>query len=362
MTTVLFTGFPGFLGSALLPRVLARDASAEAICLVQPRWAPLARERIDELTHLSPSLRGRVRLVEGDITLPDLGLRHAATIAARTSEVYHLAAIYDLSVGRELAMRVNVEGTRNVLAFARSCTALRRFQYLSTCYVSGRHPGVFDEDQLEVGQRFNNFYEETKYLAEIEVRRAMQAGLPATIYRPSVVVGDSSTGATQKYDGPYFVIQWLLRQPPVALFPVVGDTKRTVFNMVPRDFVIDAITWLSGREESSGRCYQLADPRPLTVDAILRELARSTRRRMIRVPLPVGVAKASIDHVPGVYRLLRIPSSAVDYFVHPTRYATAKAQSALAPSGIRCPAFPEYVDRLVDFARAHPEVGAAAMV
>ncbi|MBV9774669.1 MAG: SDR family oxidoreductase [Gemmatimonadetes bacterium] len=362
MPTIFFTGFPGFLGSELLPRVLERSPGSGAVCLVQPKFAALARARADELERGHPALAGRVRIVEGDITRPDLGLGDARELEADTVEVYHLAAVYDLSVAREVGMRVNVDGTRNVLALARRCPGLRRFQYVSTCYVSGRHPGTFAEDDLEVGQEFNNFYEETKYLAEVEVRRAMRDGLPATIYRPSIVVGDSATGATQKYDGPYFAIRWLLRQPKIAVMTVVGDTTRTEFNVVPRDFVVDAIAYLSGRAESEGRTYNLADPHPLTVDGMLTDLARATGRRMIRVPLPLRVAKGALDHVPGVYRLMRIPSSAVDYFVHPTRYATERTQAALAGSGIRVPRFPEYSDRLVAFVRAHPEIGAAAMV
>src|SRR6185295_13240080 len=106
---------------------------------------------------------------------------------------------------REVGMRVNVDGTRHVLDFAAAQPSLERLHYVSTCYVSGRYQGVFAESDLEKGQTFNNYYEETKYLAEVEVQRRMREGLPATIYRPSVVVGDSTSGATQKYDGPYFV-------------------------------------------------------------------------------------------------------------------------------------------------------------
>ncbi|HET9754593.1 MAG TPA: SDR family oxidoreductase, partial [Myxococcales bacterium] len=241
------------------------------------------------------------------------------------------------------------------------CPRLRRFQYVSTCFVSGRYPGRFTEAMLEEGQPFNNFYEETKYLAEVEVQRAMREGLPATIYRPAVVVGDSKTGATQKFDGPYFVIQWLLRQPQsLAVLPVVGDLT-SEFNVVPRDFVVSAIAWLSGRPETLGGVYQLADPHPLTVAALIQELERTTGRRVLRVPLPLELAKWAIRHVPGVACTLRIPASALDYFVHPTRYATGNAHAALAGSGIRCPPFSEYGDALVGFAREHPEVGSAAM-
>ncbi|MGZ3545708.1 MAG: SDR family oxidoreductase [Gemmatimonadaceae bacterium] len=362
MDAILLTGFPGFLGSELLPRVLARAPRAAAVCLVQPKYAPLARARLNALVARQPELMGRAGIVEGDIVQPDLGLGAADELKARVVEIFHLAAIYDLAVRREPAMRVNVEGTRHMLDFAARCPNLRRFQYVSTCYVSGRFPGTFTEDMLEEGQAFNNFYEETKYLAEVEVQRAMRGGLPATIYRPAVVVGDSTSGATQKYDGPYFAIQWLLRQPKLALMPVVGDRSKTRFNVVPRDFVADAIAYLSGRPESLGRVYQLADPNPLTIDEMLTALGRSTARKLLRVPLPLKVAKASIEKVPGVYSLLRIPSSALDYFVLPTHYATSHAQADLAGSGIACPPFRDYSDRLVAFMRAHPEVGSAAMV
>jgi thioester reductase-like protein len=357
---VLFTGFPGFLASALLPRVLARLAAADAVCLVQPQHATLARARVAALVAADESLCGRIRLIEGDITNHELGLI-GRIVPRRVIEIFHLAAIYDLSVKRDLAMRVNVLGTQHALDFARECRRLRRFQYVSTCYVSGRWRGTFTEAMLEEGQQFNNFYEETKQLAEVAVRQAIRAGLPVTIYRPAIVVGDSTTGETQKYDGPYFALQWLLRQPRVAVMPVVGDKRRREFNVVPRDYVVDAIAWLSGRVESMGRTYALADPRPLTVDAMLDAMARATGRRMLRVPLPLGVAKGLITWVPGVKPLLRIPAAAVDYFVHPTHYDTANVRSDMASSGITCPALPSYLDTLVAWMRAHPEVGSSAM-
>lgn len=360
MATIFLTGFPGFLGSELLPRVLARRPADAALCLVQPRFAAQARARAAALEAGEPSLRGRIRLVEGDLTRPGLGLADPAAAAAEVVEIFHLAAVYDLMVRRELGMAVNVEGTRQVLEFARRCGRLERLHYVSTCYVSGRHDGVFLEADLEKGQAFNNFYEETKYLAEVEVREAMAAGLPATVYRPAITVGDSRTGATQKYDGPYFVMQWLLRQPPLAVMPVVGDLSCQV-NVVPSDYVVGAIDALSSRPASRGKTYQLADPRPLEVRQLLEELARATGRTVVRVPLTVGLAKWSLDKVPGVHALLRIPSAAIDYFVQPTRYDVREAQADLAGTGVACPALPEYLPRLVQYWREHPEVGSAAM-
>lgn len=361
MSKILFTGFPGFLGSELLPRVLDRAADREAVCVVQPKFADLARRRAAEIAGRQPRLAGRIHLVEGDITAAGLGLADWRALAREVVEIFHLAAVYDLSVPRAVGMKVNLEGTRNVLDFAAACPRFERLQYVSTCYVSGRYPGIFREEDLSKGQVFNNFYEETKFLAEAEVQGRMQRGLPATIYRPAIVVGDSHTGETQKYDGPYYVMRWLLRQPGLAIMPVVGDTHRTRINLVPRDYVMAAITYLSGLPAAAGKVYQLADPDPLTIDEVLKAIARSTGRLVVRVPLPLGAAKFALDWVPGVQWLMQIPSTAIDYFVHPTYYATTQAQADLAPAGIRVPSLRSYLPALVSFMRAHPEIQSEAM-
>ena len=158
--TVLMTGFPGFLGGALLPGILRRTDGA-AICLVQSKFVAVAKQRVAELSSAEPSLQGRIQLVEGDITQPGLGL--AADAFKEVTEAWHLAAVYDLAVAREVAVRVNVDGTRNVLDALERCPGLTRLHYFSTCYVSGRYAGPFSEDDLEVGAPFNNYYEQTKH-------------------------------------------------------------------------------------------------------------------------------------------------------------------------------------------------------
>jgi nucleoside-diphosphate-sugar epimerase len=190
----------------------------------------------------------------------------------------------------------------------------------------------------------------------------MDDGLPATIYRPGIVVGDSATGETQKFDGPYFLASFLRRQPgPVALVPRVGDPDRVRVCLVPRDFVVDAMDTLSGLEESVGRTYALADPRPPTVREVVDRFSRRLGKRVVWVPLPLGPTHLLVDRVPGVERVMGLPAEAVDYFASPTTYATANAERDLEGTGVRCPPFAEYADRLLDFMLAHPEVGARAM-
>lgn len=358
MRTIFLTGYPGYLGSALLPRLVRRAPDSRVVCLVQERYRQHAADR---LAADVPEAGDRVQLVTGDIGEPGLGLSGSALDARAVEEVYHLAAIYDLGVPDAVAERVNVEGTRHVLDWAAACPSLARFHHVSTCFVSGRHPGLFRETQLEHGNLFNNAYERTKYLAEVLVWRRMTAGFPGTVYRPAIVVGDSRTGATQKYDGPYFAFQWLLRQPGVAFMPVVGDPDATHLNVVPRDFVLDAIVALSGDPATVGRTYQLADPEALTVAQMLEVVGSLLRKRIVRVPLPRDLARWSLERAPGVQALLRIPPSVVDYFTHPTHYDVRESREALATHGIAPPRFAAYAPALLDYMRRHPDVGSAAM-
>lgn len=366
MTTFL-TGFPGFLGSALLERLLARGERVD--CLVQPKFREEAESRAAEVVDDAVGVadeeiddwRECVTLHDGDVTDPTLGLDGDTydDLRARVDEAYHLAAVYDLGVGRDLAEAVNVDGTRHVLDFVDG--AVDRFHYVSTCYVSGRYDGLFTESMLEAGQSFNNHYEETKYRAEVAVQERMRDGLTTTIYRPAIAVGDSRTGATQKYDGPYYLLQLLLRQPRIALTPRLGDPDEYEVNLVPRDFVVDAVAHLSALDDSADTVYQLCDPSPPTVRELTRILGNATGRRVVSVPLTTGIVKRALKW-PVVDDVARVEPETMNYFTLPTRYTCSNTVRDLAGSDIECPPFEAYVDRLVEFFRDHPEIDADAMV
>ena len=359
---VLLTGFPGFLGSALLPRILARRPDAHAYCLVQSHHLDEARARLAELEADGADMAGRVALVEGDITVPGLGIEYAdRSRLSGVTEVWHLAAVYDLAVPEAAARRVNVEGTAHVIEYCLGHERFSRLQYVSTCYVSGDYAGEFPEDELDLGQGFLNHYESTKFEAEVLVRRAMRAGLPATIYRPGIVVGDSRTGETQKYDGPYMFAEYLSRVPVVSLIPRVGDFHTVRVGLVPRDYVIDAMDVLSVMDRSRGRTYALTDPNPPTASEVLTIFARYFDRRVIQVPLPLKPTRVVIDKVPGLEAATGLTSEMIDYFASPTTYSTANAVTDLEGTGVICPPFASYAERLLDYWSAHPEHTAKAM-
>ncbi len=363
MGSVLMTGFPGFLGSALLPRILERRTEDHAVCLVQAQYLSLANERIDQIAAEHPHTEGRIALVVGDITEQGLGID--ITDRPRlddVTEIWHLAAVYDLSVPEEVARRVNVEGTAHVIEFATSHPTLKRLQYVSTCYVSGDHPGIFAEDDLDVGQGFLNHYEATKFEAEVLVRRAMRGGLPATVYRPGVVVGDSRTGETQKYDGPYFLAAFLRKQPALAVVPAVGNPDEVRFGLVPRDYVIDAMDALSAMDVAVGRTYALTDPHPPTARTLVDAFAAHLGKRITWVPLPLAATRILLGGIPGLENLLGLPAEGLDYFAYRTVHSTHHAVADLAGTGITCPTFTDYAGTLLDFMIAHPEFDSHAMV
>ncbi len=152
-----------------------------------------------------------------------------------------------------------------------------------------------------------------------------------------------------------------MRQPFVAVVPVIGDATMVRVNLVPSDFVVDAIAHLSGLPEANGKVYQLADPAPLTVDELLDEISRAIPKRIVKVPSFLSIAKPALEYLPGAQWLTGIPPDSIDYFVHPTHYTCANTVADLAGSGIASPPFPSYLGRLVDFVRKHPDISAAGL-
>ena len=357
---ILLTGFPGFLGSQVVERLLARDAGPVA-CLVQPKFRALAEERAADVVGVDAyDEQAEIRLYEGDITEPGLALGDALSDFDAVTEIFHLAAVYDLAVSRAVGEAVNVRGTEHVLDVAEEL-AVDRFHYVSTCYVSGRYDGVFTEEHLQEGQSFNNHYEETKYRAEVLVHERMAEGLPATVYRPAIVVGDSQTGETGKYDGPYYLVRLLLAQPSVlSAVPAIPGAATTELNVVPRDFVVDAIDYLSREEAAVGEVVQLCDPAPLRIPAFVDSVADALGHRVVSVPTTKPLAKRGMRALQA--RGVAAEPATLDYFDQPTRYGCPNARRLLAGSGIECPPFDAYVDRLVAYVREHPEIRSDAMV
>ena len=351
--TVFLTGFPGFIATRLLRRLATERYNF--LLLVQPAFSDLAKLEIERIGAETGRSGSDFVVLPGDITSPNLGLspNDLEQARAKATNVFHLAAIYDLAVERDPAMRVNFEGTRNVNQFVSSIANLRHYHYVSTCYVAGKRTGVILETELQHDAGIRNYYEETKYLAEMEVQ-ALKASLPVTIHRPSVVCGDSRTGETVKYDGIYYLIRYLLKWPSVLSAFNIGNNGVTL-NLVPVDFVIESMAVLANEGHAIGKTLQIADPNPLTTSQLFDTIARAIDGHPSRLTLPATVVERSLMTALSP-KLTDLPHSAVPYFFLKQTYDTAQSTALLAPHGVRCPSFDSYVKRIVDFAASHPEM------
>lgn len=348
--TVFLTGFPGFIAGRLVEKLAAQGSRLRL--LVQPAWFDRARREVDQLVQTLCVPAATIRLIEGDITLPDLGMSAADwdRSVAETSVIFHLAAVYDLAVPREIALKVNVEGTGKVNAFARAVKDLRCYHYVSTCYVAGKRKGLIREIELAHDAGFRNYYEETKYLAEAEVA-ALMPHLPVTIHRPAIVCGDSRTGETAKYDGMYPLMMYVMKSPRLLSIPNLGNAAVRL-NLVPVDWLIESMVALADDDRAIGSTVQLADPAPLTTEELFDALANAIggHRSWFTVPAPIVYRTLMLPIAPPITGL---PRSAVPYFFLDQTYDTAVSESLLP---VRCPSFASYVDRLVEYVRAHPTV------
>ncbi len=357
MRATFITGFPGFLGRRLVTKLAERDQ--RFVLLVEPRFAEAARAAIDDVAALAFRSADRFEILAGDITQPRLGL-DASTVRRLSDDidqVWHLAAIYDLGVGRSLAERVNVEGTRNVNDLVARLDRLERYHYVSTFAVAGRRTGVVRERELEHRAGFHNHYEETKYRAELEVKRLMERGLPTTIYRPGSIVGSSKDGITAKFDGPYMVLELMSRLPPPLNLLNFGSSE-VGFQMVPVDFVVDAMCALAGQPDTAFRTFHLTDPAPATTAEICDLFCRELHGVGTLATAPeVAVRAFTASGIPAALGLQR---EANPYFFHRCRYDCVSTLDALDGTGIEVPALATYVDRLVSFWRSNRQLGLGA--
>ncbi len=347
MSTILFTGFPGFIGARLIPKLLAGAPGSEVVALVEPRMVERARAAAADID------AARVVIEPGDITDPRLGLsaRRYDELAASTTQVHHLAAIYDLAVPQSVAERVNVLGTQHVVAFCRAAANLERHHYVSTCYVAGRRSGRIYEHELAAGQTFKNHYESTKFGAEVLVRASMR-DVPTTIYRPAIVVGDSQTGVTSKFDGPYYLLRTLQRLGTRQPIPQIGRGDAT-FNVVPIDFVIDAIAAVAQDPDADGETLHLCDPAPVTSAELMRTFAREYAGRAPSYHVPPGVLDRSLRFAAVRKAFGGTPRESIVYLNHPVEFDTTRADAVLGRAGLRCPRFTDYAPQLVRFFREH---------
>jgi thioester reductase-like protein len=256
MGAVLLTGATGFVGREILSRFLERD-DRHVFALVRADNDDQAAGRLPD--------HARLTGVAGDIERRNLGLGEGSRERLRreVTTVLHCAASVSFDMPLEESRSVNVDGTRRMLDFARSCRRLERFSYVSTAYVAGEPGGLFREDELAVGQEFRNPYERSKFEAELALRNE-GADLPLQILRPSIVVGDSSTGRTSSFNVLYGPLKAFAR----GAIPAIPAERDAPVDIVPVDYVADRVHELA-TSGPNGTFHLVAGRNATTVGRLL---------------------------------------------------------------------------------------------
>ena len=348
-----FTGFPGFISNQLIREMKKQDPSfSKLVAVVLPtEWKKAEQER-QKILHELHLEENQFILVEGDITKPELNMnkKESGFTKEEITHLFHLAAIYDLAVPKNIAYLVNVKGTRNVNDYVLTLPNIKRYTYFSTAYVAGRREGKLYEHELVRPEQFKNYYEETKYEAEVLVRGIMDR-IPVTVIRPGIVKGNTRTGETIKFDGPYFILNFLDR---IRFMPIIPNiTKSTcVINLVPVDFIIKATAYLTSSSKGVGKTYHLTDPKPYTVTEIYQMFLQGYNGKKPKGYLPFRITKAALSIRP-LRKFLGVEVESLDYFTWKGEFDCTQAQADLAESGIKCPDFREGVRPMVEYYRAN---------
>ena len=360
--TSLVTGATGFIGRHLVVRLLARGDDVHL--LVRPGSAQRARA-------LFASERAHIVLADIEAPLAGVDPDWLDAMRGRIAHGFHLAARYDLAAPEAEVMRTGVDGTMHVIELA-AALELGCLHHVSSVAVAGRHRGIFTEADLDLGQLLPSAYHRAKFEAERALRG--QDAVAWRIYRPSIVVGDSRTGEMDKVDGPYHLFKAIARTRHLLpeWVPLVGPELGHT-NIVPVDFVVDAIDHIAHEPGLDGRTFHLVSPRSQRTGEVFNAFARAAHAPQLALRIDrrilAGVAEnSSWRDVPAVHELgrtlladLGIPAEILPHLTFDCRFDSAEARAALAGTAIAVPPLEDYAATLWDHweRRLNPELDRA---
>ncbi|MCW0454091.1 SDR family oxidoreductase [Xanthomonas sacchari] len=359
--TYFVTGATGFIGRYLMAKLMRRKGVVHVLLRKE------SQRKFDALVREQGWDPKRLVVLHGDVGAAYCGLSAAQrkTLHGKVKHFFHLAALYDLTAKAEDQRVANLDGTRNALELAAQIGA-GIFHHTSSIAVAGLYPGIFREDMFEEAEGLDDPYLRTKHDAEALVRA--ETRIKWRIYRPAMVVGDSRTGAIDKIDGPYYFFPLIkkLRQllPPWA--PMLGIEGGRI-NLVPVDFVADAMDHIAHKPKLDGHTFHLTDPEPLRVGEVLNVFCRAGHapemtlrvdaRMFAFVPSSIRAAVGSLPPIRRFTGMLlrdfRIPREVLKFITYPTRFDSRETERALKGSGIAVPRLEDYAWRLWDHWERH---------
>lgn len=352
------TGATGFIGKRLVKKLLERKGAVVHF-LIRKESA----DKVADLRSYWGVSAARAVPVFGDLTAKKLGVasEDVKKLKGQIDHFYHLAAVYDLGADEETQVAVNIEGTRNTVDLAKAIDA-GHFHHVSSIAAAGLYEGVFREDMFEEAEGLDHPYFQTKHESEKIVREDCK--VPWTVYRPAMVVGDSTTGEMDKIDGPYYFFKLIqrLRQLLPPWMPTVGLEGGRV-NIVPVDFVVNALNVISHHKDITRKCYHLVDPVGYRVGDVLDIFSRAAHAPRMNLFInaallgfiPKGIKKSLMAMAPvrrvrnAVLKDLGLPEDMLTFVNYPTRFDCRETLAALKGSGVTCPNLKDYAWRLWDY-------------
>ena len=355
------TGATGFVGRHLVANLLKRKG------LIHVLVRKGSQKKLDEIGARMGWDMARIKPVVGDLAKPRLGVSaaQAKALSGKVRHFFHLAAVYDLAADAESQHKANVEGTRHAIELAEAIKA-GCFHHTSSIAAAGLYPGTFREDMFEEAEGLDNPYFRTKHESEGVVRK--ECKVPFRIYRPGAVIGHSRSGEIDKIDGPYFFFTLIkkLRETLPKWVPTIGIEGGRI-NLVPVDWVADAMDHIAHKPGLDGGCFHLTDPEPRRIGEVLNLFARAGHapemtmrldaRMFAFVPFPLKAALASLAPVKRfsgmLLKDLGIPAEALKLVTYPTRFDSRETERALRGSKIKLPDLESYAWRLWDYWERH---------
>lgn len=356
------TGATGFIGKRLVKKLLQRKGSVVYFLLRQT-----SADKVGALREFCGASAARLVPVWGDLTTPKLGLSgpDIKQLKGQIDHFYHLAAVYDLGADAQSQVAVNINGTRNAVELAKAIET-RHFHHVSSIAAAGLYEGVFREDMFAEAENVEHPYFMTKHESEKIVRQTCQ--VPWSVYRPAMVVGDSTTGEMDKIDGPYYFFKLIqrMRQLLPPWLPSIGLEGGRI-NIVPVDFVVAALATISHQKEITHKCYHLVDPVGYRVGDVLDIFSKAAHAPKMNLFvnaallgfIPRSVTKGLMALAPvrrvrnAIMADLGLPEDMLSFVNYPTRFDCRETLAALKGSGVACPNLKDYAWRLWDYWERH---------
>ncbi|MBM2845732.1 MAG: binding 4 protein [Bacteroidetes bacterium] len=358
------TGGTGLVGTNMLPRILRSFPDSTITLLVRGEDEEDARARVrmitDQVVHEFgiPDAMQRIDGILGDVSLDHCGLNatRIARIVADTTHIIHGAATIRFDHPIDEARAINCGGTRRMLSIAHMCAEkgkLERFVYIGTSSVSGQRGGNIYENELEMGQKFFNTYEHSKCESERIVRDNFDR-LPAVIFRPSIIIGDSRTGKTSTFNVIYIPLR-LMQKGMLTYVPGRPDTK---MDLVPIDWVDDAMVYIMGRPESVSKVFHItAGPTRAARldDVVMRAIRYFDKHTPLRNPRTMEfISREEFERRRADMRgredaFMAQLDTLLPYVSVDRLFNSSNTDALLVGSGIGFPPFTDYAERIFEY-------------